>query len=175
MITLLLDRALDRERNPMPQFDNIVITMPTQDFEKDHCVYFHTLVTSNGPRVMYVGICKLREVMAFPDARANSEWKKYFTPETRVFMHIVFTSPDINECYNHRYKLIKEHQPYCNMYGHSGIVSSRIACVETGQEFNTAAEACRTLGLNSSALSNHLNGKPGFKTVKGKTFTRLDN
>ena len=46
----------------------------------------------------------------------------------------------------------------------------RIACIETGDVYNNASEACRLLKLPMSAMSNHLQRKPGFKQVKGLRF-----
>lgn len=50
---------------------------------------------------------------------------------------------------------------------------SAVRCVETGEVYKSGYAAAKALGLGWSALCNHLNGKPGFKTVKGFTFTRV--
>lgn len=51
--------------------------------------------------------------------------------------------------------------------------STQVQCVETGEVYRSAYECARALGLNQSALCNHLNGKVGFKTVRGLTFHRV--
>lgn len=45
-----------------------------------------------------------------------------------------------------------------------------VFCYTTGQTYPSATEAAKTLNLSLSALCNHLNKKPGFRTVKGHVF-----
>lgn len=49
----------------------------------------------------------------------------------------------------------------------------RIKCNETGEIFETANAAARAHDLSYSALHNHINGKVGHRTVKGKTYSRI--
>lgn len=51
--------------------------------------------------------------------------------------------------------------------------STPVRCVDTGETFNSLVDACQTHGLTQSHLSNHLNRKPGFKTVKGKIYEKI--
>lgn len=46
----------------------------------------------------------------------------------------------------------------------------KIQCVETGQVFKSQRFACKWLGINQGQLSQHLNSKPGFNSIKGMTF-----
>lgn len=48
-----------------------------------------------------------------------------------------------------------------------------VLCNETGERWKTLKEAAQAHNLAESALSNHLNGKPGHKTVKGRTYRRV--
>ena len=48
--------------------------------------------------------------------------------------------------------------------------SKKIQCVESGQVFKSQRFACRWLGINQGQLSQHMNRKPGFKSIKGMTF-----
>ena len=50
---------------------------------------------------------------------------------------------------------------------------SAVKCIETGEMYKSGYAAAKAMGLSWSALSNHLNNKPGFKTVKGFTFVRV--
>lgn len=59
--------------------------------------------------------------------------------------------------------------PY-NLRFHTYNNRYRIACIETGDVYNNASDACKLLGLSTSALCNHLQRKPGFKQVKGLRF-----
>lgn len=48
-----------------------------------------------------------------------------------------------------------------------------IHCLTTGETFQSAIEVVRAHGVTQSALSNHLNNKPGFNSVKGKVYKKL--
>lgn len=50
----------------------------------------------------------------------------------------------------------------------------RILCIDTGVIYQNAQEIIRQLGLNQSVLSNHLNRRPGYRTVKGYRFIYTD-
>lgn len=52
--------------------------------------------------------------------------------------------------------------------------NQRIVCLQTGDIFNTAAEACKLLGLSTSAMCNHLARRVGFRSVKGLIFEYID-
>lgn len=47
-----------------------------------------------------------------------------------------------------------------------------IKCNETGETFKSANAAATAHNVNYIQLLNHLNGKIGFKTVKGRTYSR---
>lgn len=46
----------------------------------------------------------------------------------------------------------------------------KIFCNENQTEYKSAHHACQVLGLHQGNLSNHLQGKTGFRTIKGYTF-----
>lgn len=154
--------------------DVCTLVLPAAAFEDHFCVYRHDLLGEQ-PRTIFYGVCKLREAFGFPDARMNTEWRKIVTPETPLGTAIVFTAKHLIECQNYRYRMIVLHKPHCNLNGTITQRGGRVVCDQTGQVFETLAEAARTYELNPGALSNHVNGKPGFKSVKGKTFSRLQD
>lgn len=51
--------------------------------------------------------------------------------------------------------------------------STTIKCVTTGETFQSAIEVVRAHGVTQSALSNHLNNKPGFNSVKGRVYKKV--
>lgn len=50
----------------------------------------------------------------------------------------------------------------------------RIKCNETGEIFESANAAAKAHDLTYSALHNHIKGKVGHRTVKGKTYSRVE-
>lgn len=156
---------------------NNSLILPIGNNERDHCVYEHwAFVSADGspPKntLIYVGVCKLREVYLCPDARKNSSWAAYITAEFIIETRVIFTSSDISECYNEHGKIIREQRPYCNVYGARVSGQTVVTCIQTGKTYATATQAALNEGVSLSALCNHLNGKVGHNTVKGKTFRR---
>lgn len=50
-----------------------------------------------------------------------------------------------------------------------------VQCITTGEVFANASEAADKHDLTYGALLRHLKGERGYKTVKGKTYVRLEN
>jgi hypothetical protein len=51
----------------------------------------------------------------------------------------------------------------------------RVRDVQTGLIYDTAAQAAIATGITPGAMSNHLTGKQGYATIRGKTFERLED
>lgn len=45
----------------------------------------------------------------------------------------------------------------------------------SGNEYETIRQAAAELGVHPQSITNHLQGRPGYATVKGLTFKRIDN
>jgi len=48
--------------------------------------------------------------------------------------------------------------------------SKRVMCIETGQQWESVNAAALECAVTYSQLHGHLNGRVGFKSVKGKTY-----
>jgi hypothetical protein len=53
-------------------------------------------------------------------------------------------------------------------------IGKAVRCNETGQPFKSQSQAADWLGINKAQLSQHLRGTPGYKTVKGMTFSHIE-
>lgn len=139
--------------------------------------YLHELLDPNTGefKPFYAGACRLCDVFASPDAQKNSAWKEYMNANPDAIYRIRVMNIEQTERFaaSNILTLRKAFNPYCNAHGIFENRNSRVQCIETGIIYNSSAEACRALDLSSSALSNHLAGRTGFKTVKGYTFTRI--
>lgn len=144
-----------------------------------YCTYLHEIHNFETGHFdcIYVGVCQICDVMAAPDARANSEWLEIMGAPTRPILRttIVFISDGPLDAQDKRRALRHQLKPICNIKGvdASRYKRQKIECVNTGERYDTATEAARATGVSASNLSNHLNGKPSFKTVKGLTFRRV--
>lgn len=127
----------------------------------DEVVAYTITQTSSPEQVLFLGYGKLSTVVTLQDFRRSLA----YNPEAVYTMTIIDREPDreVMDMYKAMYNPIECMAPK----------SSAVRCVETGEVFKTSYEAAKTLGLTFSALSNHLNGKKGFKTVKGLTFARV--
>jgi len=47
---------------------------------------------------------------------------------------------------------------------------SNVQYIQTGVVYRNANEACKSLGIQAPRMCNHLQKKPGHKTIKGLTF-----
>lgn len=147
----------------LPEIHNIAVINQPIKLTKKWCVYTLTDVSTN--KIVYVGHIKLLQLFAFIDARlANVDLNKFYT--IRV----------IELCENSglalRSAMIKTRELGLKIVPKSR--SFRVYCVNTGETFNSIKETCMVHGLQASNLSNHLNNKPGFNTVKGKTYKKIN-
>jgi hypothetical protein len=138
--------------------------------------YLHELPDGNGGYIpFYAGVCRLSEVFSSPDASMNSEWKKYFDehPNAEYRLRVMNYEESENAAITHILPIRRMFNPHCNAIGVYDGRNARVECLETGIIYNSASEACRTLNLSQSALSNHLNGRVGYKKVRGMTFRKV--
>lgn len=54
-----------------------------------------------------------------------------------------------------------------------GGVGNAVRCIETGEIYDSQRQACIDLDLTQAALSQHLNRRTGYKTVRGHTFEKV--
>lgn len=144
----------------------------TKTIESLFCTYEHWVATPDGQTLIYVGCCRLRDVYLCPDARRNPQWQTLITEAIPVELRIIATADHQYECMKLASELVGRHRPYCNMYAAAHAGKAIVTCVTTGKSYPTSAEAAINEGVSTSALSNHLNGRPGYKSVKGKMFRR---
>lgn len=57
------------------------------------------------------------------------------------------------------------------MYKADARTRQPVQCNQTGQVFASQIEAAKAMGINKGQLSQHLQGRSGYKTIKGMTFT----
>ena len=124
--------------------------------------------------VRYVGVSPLSELFTLRDAYSNTEFANTFNRQiTTLEIRVDVLTATEKEAYIEQRRLIGVHNPTCNRHGyHVETNKQGVTCNETGEHWKSAQEAATAHGLTYSALINHLNRKPGFKTVKGRTYLR---
>jgi hypothetical protein len=108
-------------------------------------------------------------VLTLSDVLKNPAFNVYAPHTLRI--HALFPSQEIARA-NLREYLIRQPWPPLNKTSHINHYC-RIRCEQTGQEFRNAAEAAKLLGINAAQLSQHLRRMPGYKSIKGMTFSTV--
>lgn len=141
----------------------------TSSFNKYHAVY--ELLNGHTAQVIYFGNCLFSQIGTIPDARSK--------PGFNLINHpIIFKLIDVVE---HKYqaqniiaqRIKSEGVPELNKAAQHKR-NMKIMCVETGIVYDNLTIAANANYISKSNLSNHLNGKVGFKTVSGKTYIRYN-
>lgn len=150
---------------------NINVVTATNDVRWLYAIYMHMDVDD---KVQYVGVTPLSELFKLTDAQCNSKWAEVFSRDNnglRIFVHSL--TSDEREAHKTKSELVTKYQPYCNLKGFwISPERQRVVCNETGESFETIKAAADAHNLTYSQLYNHVNGKPGHKTVKGRTYRR---
>ncbi len=133
----------------------------------------YTLKDAHGT-IQYVGHCRLSQLSGLPDARANSLFRYIFPPGRPLTVDMVHIGVRATDARNFMWQWIQEHgRPFMLLQGiRAGQRGVPLVCNETGEVFDTISAACEAHGVAQSAISNHLANRPGFATVKGKTYAR---
>jgi hypothetical protein len=138
-----------------------------------YCVYDHRILNQDREwQPIYIGHGKFNTHLQFVEARRNSEWQKIATTAPMIRVKLLAFADTMIEASNYAFKLIREQRPHCNIHGRQPTRSQPVRCLQTGMEFETASAAAKHYGISVSAMSNHLNGLPGYKTLHKMIFTR---
>jgi hypothetical protein len=132
-----------------------------------YCVYTHDI---NGS-IFYVGMGTLSR--AYSGEGRTHSWHDYHDKRSVNVEIIAWFGDDKKRAADYEKILIKYYRPRCNFH-HNTRKAYRgpVTCLETGARFVNASDAARKLNVKQSQMSNHLNGKPGYITVKGFHFLR---
>lgn len=140
------------------------------DFNELFAIY--TLKDADGA-IRFVGVTRLSHLFEFEDARNNSEWANVFgKPLATIDINVTALTTNEREAYAEQRRLITMYQPHCNLKGfYQAAKYQSVICNETQEVFPNAAQCAKAHQIDASALGNHLKQRPGFKTVKGRTYS----
>lgn len=152
---------------------NINVLSVANDVRTLYAIYMHKNIDGV---VEYVGVTPLTELFSFTDAECNSLWSETFTKGRNIGIEIVVMglTPSEPEAFIEQRKLIAQYQPRCNKMGYWIDPKYQVVqCDQTGETWPNINAACKAHNLTYSALFNHLKRKPGYKSVKGRTYSRV--
>jgi hypothetical protein len=157
------------------KIENHALALQINEIAKQYVVYaqFSTDMVCH-----YIGLTKLSELYQFQDARANTAWREMTSTNPQILTTVLFVNPDLATANNLRFDQIRLFKPYCNVHGHtmtsSHYVKCRVRCNETGEIHANASEAAKLMNVAPSYMYSHLKRTHGYKSIKGYTFTRID-
>lgn len=122
--------------------------------------------------VIFVGMCQMNQLFNIPDAKNNGEFRRQFPADRSASLNVVNVFNTKTEAHNYYCVEVKHHNMYKMLATGNNMRSVPIICNETGEQFQTIVEAARAHNIAPGHLSNHLNLKIGFKTLKKKTYRR---
>lgn len=137
---------------------------------QDNNCYYIYIVKDESNNILFVNADRLVNIVSFQQLLPNPK----FNPENLYKLEIYTAHKDYYIAMNAVSKLIKElcgnAIPPLNLVQHYNR-NSNVKCNETGVVYRNAADACRSLGIASPRMSNHLKNKVGHKTIKGMTYS----
>lgn len=134
---------------------------------KNLWAYYHLL--SADYEIMNVGVVKFSELTQINDN----------VPEPGYYISVIDTDEDRYKLANRAISDIAQRgkpslqwtiQGIATAWKKEGRAAHPVICVETSELFDSANAAATAKKLSYSQLINHLNGKIGFKTVKGNRY-----
>lgn len=154
--------------NDLKPVDAAFVNVTMDSLVRDWCVYE---VWKDGV-LIYLGVSRFCTMPTMFDAKHNRAFLMMVDQSTPISIVVKYLGERLG-CYNQRGVMLRTlaNPPECNRYV-SARAGTVIKCNEDGKTYRSQQEAAQAYGMNQGNLSNHLAGKPGFATIKGKTFTR---
>lgn len=156
-----------------PEINAGYIALTVEAFREKWCVYSHCLDPST--EIFYLGFCKLPEVYKHADAYRNSYWRQHVTDQTVIRVTVLATMDNPIDAQTALRQLFNECRPEANVKGYLQSRKTTVTCVEganKGSTYESITECALRNGISQGALSNHLNGRPGYESVLGNKFMR---
>lgn len=145
-----------------------ILGLTIEQFGTEWCVY----ELWKQDQLIMLGVSRLNVAMNLMEAKSHAAFADYLSVTDEVGL-VIKAVGKRDHCYNMRAAMLRSlgRMPPLNNF-RAGVRQPMIVCNEDGRAFRTQVEVCQTYGLSAPALSNHLNGRSGYMTVKGLTFRR---
>jgi hypothetical protein len=142
-------------------------TLVTPD--ANFCVYFHRLPNTN--EVIFIGHGPLVKAFDMSEARRNNKWLEMTANAPGIEVSIIATFHGLLEARKFAVQLIQQYKPPCHQGAHR-ITRDMVVRVYDGKIYAKMVEAAEDNGISPGAMSNHLNRRAGYDSVRGLQFMR---
>lgn len=147
----------------MPISQQISVIGQPNELSKQWAVY--TLQDTGSFEIVHVGRIRLTQLLTMADARDNPR-----VDFSRLYiMNVISVEENAGLALRAAMAKIRE----LNLAVLPKPRATSIYCITTGETFQSSIEVVKAHGVTQSQLSNHLNNKPGFNSVKGKVYKKL--
>lgn len=122
-------------------------------------------------QLIFIGFGAVEKAVNLTDARKNSRWLEITAGQTAVEVEIGETFKTRGEALEAWRAAVDHYRPPCNdqaVY----LARQPIICNATGTVYPTVTAAAKAHSISKGALSNHLNKRAGYESVRGLTFRR---
>lgn len=150
---------------------NIITTTPKSLFN-DYTMFY---VKDVNLQTVFVGFERMIHFQRLDLLRGSQIFKDMFPDDAIIHIEVGHTGTR-NECQKMCFQIMRQFgAPILNqkLQIRGRGISTPIQCIETGQMFESITDAARQMNITCSSLSNHLNDKSGYRTVKNFTFKRI--
>lgn len=132
-------------------------------------VYVYGLFADN--TLMYCGIDNFLNITSFRNLQSNP----VFDINKEYMVCIFSCHEDMTSARNAQAEIIKMYSPdKCPMMNLVHQKRKRyVKCVETGETWETANSACKSLGISPGVMYPHLKGVPGHLSIRGKHYSYI--
>jgi len=132
--------------------------------------------TGQSQQPLFVGWCEARDLLTMGHARQSSACAKFMkaNPDADLILVAISRHPTKEEAARAGGRLVHQLRPEWNMSGYIMSRKKRVVCLDNGLEFNSVTEAALWCQCAVPSMSAHLSRKPGYLTMHGFTFERVE-
>lgn len=140
---------------------------------ESHWYYAYKMIDTESNQVLLTGVATLKDIVTFQTPAGLDGFVDY------LYYNFEILGPYTQE-YEARNMMGEwlKNMSYTPPLNLARVIQRNrkvIKCNETNQVFRTQQDACQFFGISTGNMSNHLRHKPGFKTLKGRTFSYASN
>ena len=116
------------------------------------CYYTYTITRGT---ITQIGACTREKI------------SKHITPDNLCDIKILAVYDNFNDAMKHAVNI-------AGFLGLQLLPTRAVVCNETGDYFANAAAAVKYAGTTTAVMSKHLNRKPMYNTIKGRTYRHVN-
>lgn len=135
--------------------------------------YVYTLSKTSKPQeLLYIGAAKINDIFTFKDLLKNPTFEIDQSYQINVLSKYERLM-DAKNAVGAAVRTLNDHRiPPLNFTNYQRR-NRMIICDQTGVQYRSQVECARTHGINQGQLSKHLSREPGFRSIKGLTFSYM--